>query len=414
MAGALPACGGGDEEATDTEPQGTLEVFSWWVQGGEGAAFDALVAEFNNQYPKVNVVNAALENAEQSRMIFQERMTAGDPPDTFQSGAAAGLFQWVGDGDAATSKLLNLEPLAGAQGWKNSFSEEVRSLVTLNDRMWAVPVNVHRINAVLYNPTVLASVGEDAEFGSLDEMIAACELLDADGIKCLSIGAAGGWTQTMWFMDGIFPAAAGDAEYTRSFLRGELSGDDPLLIEAVNKMAALLPYTNADRGEIEWDVAAEKVKNGEAAFSPMGDWAYAEMKARGGTFDTDINVMGHPGGQNYYVMNFDTFPVPAGAKNQTAAEAWLKVVGSEEGQNAFNVLKGSIPARTVVDTADYDQYGVNAIGEFAAKERVRAMWTLVPPALEGDMNEVFRQFVLDGDVDTVLVWFSNNYSRFGQ
>src|SRR5262245_55678738 len=111
MMGALPACGSDEGDEKTTEAQGTLEVFSWWVTGGEKAAFEALVAEFNNQYPKVQVINAAEKDAANARMIFQDRMVAGDPPDTFQSTAAAGIFQWIGDGDTATSKLLNLESL---------------------------------------------------------------------------------------------------------------------------------------------------------------------------------------------------------------------------------------------------------------------------------------------------------------
>src|SRR5262245_56087160 len=69
MMGMLPACGSDStDENTDTAPSGTLEVFSWWVTGGEKAAFDALVDEFNSHYPNVEVVNASLDDAANARM----------------------------------------------------------------------------------------------------------------------------------------------------------------------------------------------------------------------------------------------------------------------------------------------------------------------------------------------------------
>ncbi len=417
MLGALPACGSDDEQTQDEGPSGTLEVFSWWVTGGEKAAFDALVGVYNEKYPNVEVVNASLDDAMNARMIFQDRMAAGDPPDTFQSTAAAGIFQWVGDGDAASSQLLNLDAMAASEGWNDAFSPEVRNLVTFNDSMWAVPVNVHRINSVMYSQPMLdaAGVTTDPKTMNMDELLAACELLDADGKACIGLGVNGGWTASLWIIDGVMPAVAGP-EVSRSFLRGELAGDDAAIVDTLNAVAALLPYTNADRGELEWDAAAHLVTDGTAAFNPMGDWAYAELKSRGEP-GTDFDVIGHPGAQATYVMNFDTFPVTAGAKNRKAAEAWLKVVGSEEGQVAFNSLKGSIPARTISNQElidlNFDDYGHRAIADFAEPGApLRAFSTIVPPDLEGEMNDMFKQFVLDGDVDTAVTWFVNNYSRF--
>jgi len=178
---AVVGCGGG-EETTEQEPEGILEVFSWWTSGSEKAAFDALVAEFNNQYPKVEVINAAQDGSQMAHDLFNERMVGGDPPDTFQSNAASRLFGWVGTpDDQSQSKLLNLEPLAAKQSWKDYFSPEVRSLVTLGDAMWAVPVNVHRINAVMYSPPMLARAGFDAPPTTLPELIATCEAIDALG-----------------------------------------------------------------------------------------------------------------------------------------------------------------------------------------------------------------------------------------
>jgi glucose/mannose transport system substrate-binding protein len=57
--------------------------------------------------------------------------------------------------------------------------------------------------------------------------------------------------------------------------------------------------------------------------------------------------------------------LPTGAPNRDAAIAWLTVAGSKEGQDAFNPVKGSIPARSDGDKALYDEYLQSAMADWA-------------------------------------------------
>jgi glucose/mannose transport system substrate-binding protein len=52
----------------------------------------------------------------------------------------------------------------------------------------------------------------------------------------------------------------------------------------------------------------------------------------------------------------DSFTLPKGAPNRDGAVAWLKVAAGKEGQDAFNPLKGSIPARKDADKSLYKDY----------------------------------------------------------
>jgi glucose/mannose transport system substrate-binding protein len=60
----------------------------------------------------------------------------------------------------------------------------------------------------------------------------------------------------------------------------------------------------------------------------------------------------------------DSFGLPKGVKFRDNALAWLKVCGSKEGQDAFNPIKGSIPARTDADTSVYDEYQLSAMEDW--------------------------------------------------
>jgi glucose/mannose transport system substrate-binding protein len=97
----------------------------------------------------------------------------------------------------------------------------------------------------------------------------------------------------------------------------------------------------------------------------------------------------------------DTFGLPKDAPNADAAECFLKLAGSKEGQEAFNPLKGSICARTDCDPALFDEYLQSAIDDWQSG-------TIVPSLEHGaaasqgwleEINNAVTSFVTDVDVD---------------
>ena len=100
------------------------------------------------------------------------------------------------------------------------------------------------------------------------------------------------------------------------------------------------------------------------------------------------------------MMLSDSFGLPKGAPNREAALAWLTLAGSQEGQDAFNPLKGSIPARTDGDRSLYDVYLLSAMDDFSSN-------TIAPSLAHGAaaaegwvtaVNDVMTLFVTDLDV----------------
>jgi glucose/mannose transport system substrate-binding protein len=62
--------------------------------------------------------------------------------------------------------------------------------------------------------------------------------------------------------------------------------------------------------------------------------------------------------------------MPTNAKNPEGTKCWLKVVGSAEGQKAFNTKKGSIPARSDAVPADYPKYQQAAMADWKSDKIV--------------------------------------------
>ena len=90
-----------------------------------------------------------------------------------------------------------------------------------------------------------------------------------------------------------------------------------------------------------------------------------------------------------------------GLRTKTRPIAWLKSIGSKEAQEAFNPLKGSIPARTDVDKSKFDGYHQWSMNSFAND-------TLVPSCVHGEaapaafqqaLNDAVTAFIVDKNVD---------------
>ena len=119
----------------------------------------------------------------------------------------------------------------------------------------------------------------------------------------------------------------------------------------------MLGYTNADSSTLSWDAAAQLVVDGEAAFTIMGDWAEGYFVSK--DMDPGAGDFGWapaPGSVGVFQWLSDSFVLPKGAGNREGALAWLRVAGSKAGQDAFNPVKGSIPARSDGDRSLYDAY----------------------------------------------------------
>ena len=72
----------------------------------------------------------------------------------------------------------------------------------------------------------------------------------------------------------------------------------------------------------------------------------------------------------------DTFGLPKGAKEPELTKKFLGVLGSKEGQETFNILKGSICARKDCDYSAFDAYLQSSAADWQVD-------TIVPSVVHG-------------------------------
>jgi glucose/mannose transport system substrate-binding protein len=336
-----------------------VEVFSWWTGGGEAAGLNEMIKIFQEKYPDTEFINAAVAGGAgtNARAVLATRLQAGDPPDSWQGHAGQELIGTY----VAAEQLEPLNFLYEQEGWLDVMPETLIPLISADGNIYSVPVNIHRANVLWYNPGVLTANNISVPT-TLDEWFAAMDTLQAAGIIPLALGEQ--WT-VMHLMETVLLASLGADAYN-GLWDGSTDWGSAEVTQALNDFVKVLSYTNTDSASLSWQDAAQLVVNGSAAFNVMGDWAEGYFRELGKAPETDYGWAPVPGtGGNFQFLS-DSFVLPVGAPHRDAAINWLIICGSKEGQDAFNPVKGSIPARSDGDRSLYGVYLQSAMDDWAS------------------------------------------------
>jgi glucose/mannose transport system substrate-binding protein len=347
---------------------GELEIFSWWTAGGEAEGLNAMFKIYSAKYPDVEIINATVAGGAgmNAQAVLATRMQAGDPPDSFQVHAGHELIDsWV-----VADKMEPITFIFEDNGWLDKYPKGVIDVLSKDGEIWSVPVNIHRSNVLWYNKQVFADNNLTPPT-TFDEFFAAADTLQAAGVTPLALGDTGIWTATHLF-ESVLLGTLGPDKY-RGLWDGSTDWNGADVKQAIETFTKMLDYVNEDHAALSWDQAAQLVVDGDAAMTIMGDWAEGYFKSVGLTPDVEFGWVPSPGTKGNFIMLSDSFGLPVGAPNRDAAIAWLTVAGSKEGQDAFNPLKGSIPARTDGDRSLYDVYLQSAMDDFASNQIVPSL-----------------------------------------
>ncbi len=376
--------------AQENEPSGEFEIFSWWA-GDEGPALQALIDKFEEMYPNVTVNNATVTGGSgvNARAVLKTRMLGGDPPDTFQVHAGQELIgTWV-----VADRMEDLTFLYDEEGWWDKFPQGLLDLLSTDDGIWSVPVNIHRSNVMWYIPANLEQWGVEAP-ATWDDFLAICPTLQEAGVTPLVIGE--NWTVNhLW--ESVALSELG-VDGWNALWAGEKHWTDDDVVAMWEKFGQILECSNIneDAATLSWQQATDKVVNGEAAFNVMGDWAAGYMVTTLGLEPGEgFGWQPSPGTQGVFMMLSDSFGLPKGAKNRDATIAWLKLLGSREGQDIFNPLKGSIAARLDSDLSLYNAYLQSAAADWKENAVVGSLvhGAVAPEAFSSEFATVMEIFL---------------------
>ncbi|HMS38119.1 MAG TPA: extracellular solute-binding protein, partial [Arachnia sp.] len=390
--GALAACAPGEAAPTTTSkapaPSGgatdpaqlgeiTLVVWDQEVRGSQNDALLALNAAFQTKYPNITIKRTS-QSFDDLKAQVSLALSGNDVPDVVQVNNARGdMGQFVKAG-----QLVDLTPYAQTYGWETRFPASVLSKVrysadgtTFGDgNLYGLP-QTGEIVGIFYSKKKLEPLG--ALPSTWDEYFALLAKAKEAGEQPMILGNIDKWPALHVFG----PLQAHTVDPAEVVKLGMGNAGASWLSDA--NLAAMQRF--ADWGKdgyfgkspngTDYDAAWNDFTKGTGVFLPGGSWLGTDMEAAMGD---DLGFIAPPPAVDGKLATTGgtgiPFSIPAKAKNQEAAAAYIDFITTDEAMKLI-ADNGGFP---VLNTAQHaPASGVNK-EIFEAFEKVSTEGTLLP------------------------------------
>ncbi len=337
--------------ATPPPEEPKLEIFHWWTAGGEREAADAMFKVLKEAYPEIEVVEnpVAGGGGVSHRVVLQARLSAGLPPDTWQTLGGAELKSYVDGG-----YLQPLDDLWAELNYADVIPKPLADAVTIDGHPYVVPLNMHIQNILYYNKALFEELGLEAPT-SFDELIQVAQAIKEANpdMSPLALGTKEKW-EAAFVLDSII-LEVGGPEYYVSLYKGEVDvTTDPIFREALEKLEQLIPYIYPFHSNLTWDESCGLLVSGDSAMVIMGTWAIGYFQSRGWTPGQEFSAVTFPQKpERILLFHPDTYGLATNAPHPETTRKWLKVVASPELQIPTDVTQGGLFARLDIDPTEF-------------------------------------------------------------
>ena len=375
-----------------------VQMLHWWTSGGEAAALNVLKGDLAKEGYAWKDVPVAGGGGDAAMTALKAMVAAGNNP------TASQMLGYTVLDYAEAGKMGDLTETAKKEGWDKVVPAALQKFAVYKGKWVAVPVNVHSVNWLWINKAVLEKIGGKVP-ANFDELIALLAKAKAAGIVGLAQGGQP-WQEATMF-DSVVLSTGGADFYKKAMNDLDMASiKSDTMKKSFDNLAKLRDFTDANYAGRDWNLATAMVIKGDALLQVMGDWAKGEFVAGKKVAGTDFLCPRFPGTQGSVVYNsdmFGMFAVPADRKDAQIALATATL--SKSFQSAFNVVKGSVPARTDVPDTDFDacgKAGMKDLSEANAKGTLfgsLAQGYGAPPAVANAYKDVVTKF-FHGEIKT--------------
>jgi glucose/mannose transport system substrate-binding protein len=365
-----------------------VEVLHWWSTGGGAAA----VATYREAMAKQGVEwkDIAVGGYENARTLLRTRLLKGDPPAAAQ--IVSDMDQFAADKD----KLGNLSAIATADKWDSVLPPAVQAYAKMGGtRYVAVPVDINRLSTLFVSGAALAKIGASAPPATWDELFVMADKAKAAGI--LPYGWGNNQVISITFQ-GVAFSVMGPQAYRKAILeRNDAALKGPELIKALETFRRLASYADKSALTRRWNEGTQSMIQGGTMFQIMGDWAKGEFLKAGQKPGVEFHCVPVPGTDKTFLFSADSLIFFKPRKDNPAAQAILaRTLMDVKNQEAFNLVKGSIPARMDADMSKFDDCSKRSFTDFAAASKSGTLTTYpsmqLPAGRVSAMNDVIVEF----------------------
>ena len=310
-----------------------------------------LVAAYEKKSGNKVTYNATESNAFQNNL---SQYLQGTPDDTFQwmAGYRMQFFAEQGLLEDISDVWSDIE-----DQYDNSY--KIAS-TGLDGKQYFVPQSWYPWG-LHYRKSMVAELGIDPEnIATFDDMIKMFDAMKKKGLVGFAAGDKGGW-EAMGTFD-IINARVNGYQFHVDLLAGREKWTDQRVIDVFKQWELLLPYTNKNVLDLEWDGAMQLLLQKKAGSTLMGSWFGGNFKEKSQEDYDDLWIVPFPEinpehGVDTIDAPIDGFCVAANGGNTEVGKDFIKFAGDKEGMQAM--LDTGIPmtsANKNQDTSSYDAF----------------------------------------------------------
>jgi len=311
----------------------------------------ALVAAYETKSGNKVTYNATESNAFQNNL---SQYLQGTPDDTFQwmAGYRMQFFAEQGLLEDISDVWTDIED-------QYDSSYKIASTGT-DGKQYFVPQSWYPWG-LHYRKSMVAELGLDPEnIATFDDMIKMFDAMKKKGLVGFAAGDKGGW-EAMGTFD-IINARVNGYQFHVDLLAGREKWTDQRVIDVFKQWELLLPYTNKNVLDLEWDGAMQLLLQKKAGTTLMGSWFGGNFKEQSQEDYDDLWIVPFPEinpehGVDTIDAPIDGFCVASNGGNPEVGKDFIKFAGDKEGMQAM--LDTGIPmtsANKNQDTSTYDAF----------------------------------------------------------
>jgi raffinose/stachyose/melibiose transport system substrate-binding protein len=297
-------------------------------------AWNDIAAQFEAAHPGVDVDINFQEDDLYETIGLPTLLAGRNAPDIYFEWTGSRMEQRYADGYAADmTEAVTSGPLAGI------FDEGVFAVASVDDQVVLVPHTADVTNVIWYNVPLLAEHGVEPPT-TWEELLAACDTLNAAGVIPIATGNMDLWAAGNW-LSHIASRVVGEDAYD-AVLSGEGSFSTPEWEQAFGYIAELREHqcVNESANAVNDNAGAQLFFQGQAAMHPIGSWVVSWAIDEAPDLDFDfVNLPAMPegsAGDQGSVIGVETgHMVNANSPNIDLAIEFLALVHSPENVQKF-------------------------------------------------------------------------------
>lgn len=274
----LAACGQGADSSQESggagEDKVTLTIWHNWAgQDAKAVAMRGLLDKFSAENPNIKLEIEGLPT-DGLKTRLRTAAAADEMPDLFVMWPDAMTKEFVkGDLIQPINEFLDSKP-----EWRDNFIPNALDGFMVDGKIYSVPMNLAPTSLLFYNQAIFDKYGVKVP-ETWDELKAAVDTFNKNGVIPIALGNKANWVAQSTIFSSLADRVTGTEWFLKAVKQEGATFEDPIFIEALEKMQELSEMKAFQDGfnSIDETQMMQLYAQGQAAMFISGGWALSNL-----------------------------------------------------------------------------------------------------------------------------------------